>query len=116
MPNPRALITDTGASVNNLEVEFSTGRLERCYLDIREGTREWGPAVARRYVERINIIYSSSTLGDLYQHRPWRFHRLHGRYAGMFALTLTGRYRLIVGQGATESQVVIYEVTNHYDD
>ena len=104
------------ASNRRMEVEFNTGRLERCYLDIREGTREWGPAVARRYVERIDNIYSSTTFDDLYQHKSWRFHQLHGRYAGMFALTLAGRYRLIVGQGTGENQVVIYEVTNHYDD
>ena len=99
-----------------MEIEFSTGRLERCYVDIREGTREWGQAVALRYISRIDDIYSASTFSELYQFRPWRLHRLRGEYAGKFAITLLGRYRLIVGHGSAEGHIVIYEVSNHYDD
>lgn len=99
-----------------MEVEFATGRLERCYADVREGTREWGRAVALRYVGRIDDIYATPNFSELYEHRLWRLHRLHGEYAGKFAITLLGRYRLIVGQGSAEDHIVIYEVSNHYDD
>ena len=99
-----------------MEVEFNTNRLERRYDSIAAATREWGPAVARSYIDKINRIYAMDTFSDLYQHRGLRLHALHGEYAGKFAITLTGRYRLIIGRGHSEDQVVIYEVTNHYDD
>ena len=99
-----------------MEVEFSTGRLERCYSDIREGTREWGRVVATRYIDRIKQIQVTDNFRDMYHYRTFRLHPLHGEYAGRFAVNLTGRYRLIIGRGASDDQVVVYEVTNHYDD
>jgi len=99
-----------------LEVEFSTSSLERCYDNVSDATREWGPVVARNYVSKINRIYAMDTFNDLYQHRELRLHRLHGEYAGKFAITLTGRYRLIIGRGNSDAHLVIYEVTNHYGD
>ena len=75
-----------------------------------------GQLVARRYVERINHLRSLDTFRDLYNNRASRLHQLHGEYAGKFAINLTGRYRLIIGTGYSDDHVVIFEVTNHYDD
>jgi proteic killer suppression protein len=99
-----------------LDVEFYTNHLLRCYEDIGEATRSWGPAVARRYIERINLLYATDTFRELYNYRALRLHPLHGEYAGRFAINLTGRYRLIIGQVYTEDHLVIYEVNNHYGD
>lgn len=99
-----------------MEVEFATSRLERCFGSRREATREWGPVVAKSYTDRVNRIYRTRTFRELFNFGSFRMHPLHGEYAGKYSITLTGRYRLIVERGGTEDQIVIYEVTNHYDD
>ena len=99
-----------------MEIEFDTNRLERCYADIREATREWGPVLAARYIDRVKQLRATDTFRDLYNYGTLRLHPLHGEYAGRFAISLTGRYRLIIGRGYGDDHVVIYEVTNHYDD
>ena len=99
-----------------MEIEFDTNRLERCFDDLGEATREWGPIVARRYIDRIYNIQRTDYFRELFNFSAWRMHPLHGAYAGKFAITLTGRYRLIVGRGYSDGHIVIYEVTNHYDD
>ena len=99
-----------------MEVEFNTGRLEMCFSSRREATREWGPVVARSYTDRVGRILRTRSFRELFNFSSFRMHPLHGEYAGKFAITLTGRYRLIVGRGNGEDQIVIYEVTNHYDD
>ena len=99
-----------------MEVEFSTGLLERCFSSRREATREWGPVVARSYTDRIGRILRTQTFRELFNFSSFRMHPLHGVYEGKYAISLTGRYRLIVGKGNGEDQIVIYEVTNHYGD
>ena len=99
-----------------MEVEFNTGRLERCFTSRREATREWGPVVAARYIDRISQIKSINSFRELYGYRAFRLHPLHGEYAGRFAISLIGRYRLIIGRGASDNSIVVYEVTIHYDD
>ena len=99
-----------------MEIEFNTRRLERCYLNNSAAIREWGPAVAQRYSDRIETIRSVAAFRDLYDYRPLRLHALHGQQAGKFAITLIGRYRLIIGRGNSPDQLIIYEVTIHYDD
>ncbi len=99
-----------------MEIEFHTRHLELCYNDFREGSREWGAAVARRYINRVDRIRSIDSFRNLYADRPMRIHALHGQQAGKFAITLIGRYRLIVTRGDSPDQLIIYEVTSHYDD
>ena len=99
-----------------MEVEFNTVRLERCFASLREATREWGPVVAGRYIDRIRQIQSINSFRELYSYRTFRLHPLHGEYSGRFAIDLTGRYRLIIGRGASDNLVIVYEVTIHYGD
>ena len=105
-----------GLNGSLLEIEFDTNRLARCYDDIGVASREWGRVVALRYINRIDDLHSIETFRELYRYRAWHLHPLHGEYAGKFAVNLTGRYRLIVGPGDTENHLVVYEVSNHYDD
>ena len=78
------------------------------------------PIVSRRYIDRIYNIQRTDYFRELFNFSAWRLHPLHGEYAGRFSISLTGsltgRYRLIVGRGYGDDHVVIYEVTNHYDD
>lgn len=101
-----------------MEVQFSTDQLEKCFRREARGRRAWGEAVARRYIQRIQIIQAAKTLADLYAVPSLRFHVLKGDREGQYAMTLTGYWRLIVTvPGESGSSVVrVEEVSKHYDD
>ena len=65
--------------------------------------------VARSYTDRIGRILQTRTFPELFNVSSFRMHPLHGEYAGRYSITLTGRYRLIVGRGNGEGQIVIYD-------
>ena len=52
---------------------------------------------------------------DLFAVVRMRAHPYQSR-PGSYALDMTGRWRLIVGQGERPDQVIVEEVINHYDD
>ena len=99
-----------------MEVTFRTSKLEACFRSWGLGQRAWGADVARRYVERINILQSARGLGDLHAIPSLRLHPLTGRRQGQLAMTLTGRWRLIVTVGSAATVVRVEEVSKHYDD
>ncbi|MEX2599547.1 MAG: type II toxin-antitoxin system RelE/ParE family toxin [Dehalococcoidia bacterium] len=99
-----------------MEVEFSSNRLAQCYRQSDRAVRQWGEAVARKYITRIEILYAQPTFDSLRTLRSLRLHPLKGRRQGQYAIDLTGQWRLIVTPGAKEEQVRVEEVTNHYDD
>jgi proteic killer suppression protein len=104
----------TGGSV---EVTFRTSQLEACFRSWRLGQRAWGTAVARRYVERLNIIRSARAMADLYAIGALRLHPLTGPRQGQLAMTLKWRWRLIVTVGSDTMTVVrVEEVSKPYDD
>ena len=78
--------------------------------------RQWGPAVGRRYVARIQTLYAAKDFRALYAIKSLRLHPLKGAKRGEMSIYLMGRWRLIVTKGGTEEQVVVTEVSNHYDD
>ena len=98
-----------------MEVQFRTGRLRTCYEQCREGEREWGAEVARRFIQRINLLYAVDTMSDLRTIRAVRFYALKGERQGTFALRLDRRMRLIVTFPASGA-VRIEEVSRHYGD
>jgi len=99
-----------------VEVQFRTHDLERCFESYREATRRWGPEVARRYIQRINLLLAARDFNELYHIRALRLHALTGGRTGQFAMTLQGRWRLIVVPNETGDVVRVEEVTNHYGD
>lgn len=56
------------------------------------------------------------TFHSLFSVRSFRLHPLKGDRRGQFALTLVGRYRLILERGDSDDAVVLLEVSSHYDD
>ena len=52
-----------------MEIEFNTNRLERCFDDLGEATREWCPIVARRYIDRIYNIQRTDYFRELFNFR-----------------------------------------------
>lgn len=101
----------------SLIVRFRTNKLERCYVEHKAAVREFGKDVARRYIERINIIKQTATLEELSRLPPLRCHPLKGDRAGYHAISLTGFMRLIFSlEGESLTVVRIEEVSKHYDD
>ncbi len=99
-----------------MEVRFRTKRLQRNYQESATATREWGPAVGRKYISRINQLYAVKDFQGAYKIRSMRLHPLKGSKKGELSIYLAARWRLIVTKGDTEESVVIKEVSIHYGD
>lgn len=100
-----------------MEVRFKTRLLEDCYRSHAIAIREFGQEVARRYAERVSILYRSKTADDLRGFRVLHFHPLKGDRTGQYAVKLVGRMRLILTfQDKAMTIVRVEEVSKHYDD
>ena len=100
-----------------MEVRFRTRRLEQCYLEFRLANREFGAEVARRYIQRIQIVKNTRSVDELRRLPALLFHALSGAWEGQYAINLTGFYRLIVTLEGAELQIVrVEEVSKHYGD
>jgi proteic killer suppression protein len=100
-----------------MNIGFRNKKLHRCCLSLKEGTREWGPAVARSYIQRIELLRNVRSMDDLRQFPSLRCHPLRGDRRGEYAIDLIGRYRLIfVVEGGDPPAVCIQKVSKHYED
>jgi proteic killer suppression protein len=91
--------------------------LEKQYLSHKEAIRAYGPQVAKRYIQRIEILKSAQCFDDLYAISVLKFHPLEGNRKGEYAIALTGFYRLIItNDGETFDIARIEEVSKHYGD
>ena len=97
-----------------MEVRFGNQQLRRCFERSATATRRWGPDVGRRYIQRIQALYAAERFADLFTIRAFRLHPLGGDREGQYALTLVGRWRIIVRP--ERDLIVVEEVTNHYGD
>ena len=99
-----------------MEVSFRTNRLKNNYRESTGAVRDWGVAVGRKYVSRINQLRRVRDFREAYAGRSFNLHPLRGNRAGTFAISLNDRWRLIVSRGGSERSVIIEEVSDHYDD
>ncbi len=100
-----------------MDVQFRTKRLLNRYEKSKEGQRQWDEKVARRYIERVNILKRAKSAGDLYKVRALNFHPLSGNKKGLYALTLIDRWRMEVSfQDQKLTVVRVEEVSQHYGD
>jgi toxin HigB-1 len=100
-----------------LIITFRTRQLEQCYRESKEAIRTFGQEVARKYIQRINIIRYTKNLEELVKLPSLRCHPLKGKRVGQYAINLNGFYRLIFTlTGKTLEIVRIEEVSKHYDD
>ena len=97
-------------------VRFKNRILERCYREHKAAVKKWNEKVARRYVQRINILFACSSASELSSFPQLRFHALKGDRKGYYALDLDGFWRLIVSFDVTMQEVCVEEVSKHYDD
>jgi proteic killer suppression protein len=100
-----------------LEFKFKTKHLKKCYEEHQRAVREFGEDVARKYIQRINLIGSTPDFDQLKSLPGLRCHALTGNRQGQYAINLNGFYRLIFTLEGEELQIVrIEEVSKHYDD
>lgn len=77
----------------------------------------WGPVVARKYVQRIDIMQEASDLAEIEALPGLECHPLKGERKGQFAVTLHDRWRLVFSLVGNEVKIIrIEEVTKHYGD
>ena len=99
-----------------MKVFFANRSLEQCFEDYNQAERNWGIAVARKYIQRIQWILNATDFNSLRTIRSFRLHALSGPMAGRFAIDLNRRWRIILTYDPTDESVNIMEVTNHYGD
>lgn len=100
-----------------MQVVFRTKKLEKCYRDSKYAIRQFGGDVARRFIERINIIRHTKTIEELQALPGLRCHPLKGNRKDQWAVNLTGYYRLIFTLRGDDLDIVrIEEVSKHYED
>jgi len=117
MFNPKGEIDSSRFRGALVEVQFRTSKLRKQYGDARKAEKAYGKQVARRYVQRINIVKHARGVEELKQLPGLRCHELKGRRKGLWAMDLTGFYRLIFTLQGEQLQVArIEEVSKHYGD
>jgi len=100
-----------------MQVEFRTKKLEKQYRESKQAIRDFGEAVAKRYVQRINIIKNTSSVEELEQLPALNCHPLKGDRNGEWSIKLINRMRLIFTLRGEELEIVrIKEVSKHYGD
>ena len=99
-----------------MELSFKNEQLRKSYEYSEKAIKKWGPHVARKYIARITQLYAVSEFQKIFTTRAMHLHTLKGDYQDKFAITLTGRWRLIVTKGDSEERLNIEEVSNHYGD
>ena len=79
----------------DVEVIFRTRKLEKEYQQHDKGVKAYGPEVARKYIQRINIIKQARDIDELMNLPALDCHPLKGNRHGQYAIRLTGFYRLM---------------------
>ena len=98
-------------------VNFKTKKLEKCFCEISQAKKAFGDQVARKYVQRVNLIRAAKNLDEVMVLPGLRCHPLKGKRQGQYAIKLTGFYRLIFTiDGDCLDIAQIEEVSKHYDD
>ena len=100
-----------------MEVTFRTRKLEKEYREHTKSVKAYGPEVARKYIQRINIIKQVRGIDELMNLPALGCHPLTGRRHGQYAVKLTGFCRLIFTLRGDALEIArIEEVSKHYGD
>lgn len=100
-----------------MRIQFRTKRLRKQFEDFAEAKKAYPASVARKYIQRINIIQQASSMDELKRLAAIHCHALKGNRQGQWAMKLTGQYRLIFTLKGDQLEIVrIEEVSKHYED
>lgn len=98
-------------------ISFKTTRLKKEYENERKASKSYGDQIARKYIQRVNLLKRAKNLDEVKTLPGLDCHPLKGNRKGQWAVSLTGFYRLIFTvSGATLNLARIEEVSKHYDD
>lgn len=99
-----------------MQVEFRMNQLQQAFQEHATGVRRWGAKLARRYVQRIEVLQAAKGADELFKIPSLKFHPLTARRKGEYALVLHGQMRLIVTFADPAMSIVwIEEVSDHYE-
>ena len=100
-----------------MQVQFRMKKLQKQYQEKDKAIRAFGIKVARKYIERINIIKTVKDIEELKRTPGLDCHPLKGDRQGQWAIRLAYRNRLIFTLQGEELEIVrIEEVSKHYGD
>ncbi|MCJ7586827.1 MAG: type II toxin-antitoxin system RelE/ParE family toxin [Candidatus Aminicenantes bacterium] len=100
-----------------MEVIFRTNKLQKCYESYQRGCRAWGPEVARKYIQRIELLQEAFDMVEIGKLPGLNCHPLKGRREGQYGITIHGRWRLIFSLKGERAEVLcVEEVSKHYGD
>lgn len=99
-----------------MEVLFASNKLARCYQDQRRATQAWGPEIGPLYIARVTTLMAAVKFADLFEIKSLYLHPLTGDRQGQYALTIQGRWRLIITLDDQQQVITLEEVSNHYGD
>jgi len=77
-------------------LEFSTRHLADASISLSVAGRIFGIPIGRKYIQRIAVLRAVEKFSQLYGLKAIRLHALKGKYEGLYSITLTGNYRLIL--------------------
>jgi len=100
-----------------VQINFRTKKLQKQYENVKEAQKAYGQIIARKYIQRINIIKQARDINEVIDLPGLQCHALKRDRQGQWAVKLTGFYRLIFTlEGETLEIACIEEVSKHYDD
>ena len=100
-----------------MQITFRTRKLEKEYRENARAVKVYGSTVARKYVQRIDIIKQVRNIDELMSLPALGCHSLKGDRHGQYSIKLTGFYRLIFTLEGDELEIAhIEEVSKHYGD
>jgi len=81
------------------------------------GQRAWGPEVAKKYIQRIDLLQEASDMEEVKKLPGLDCHPLEGKRKHQFGMTIHGRWRLVISLQEAKAKVIrVEEVTKHYGD
>jgi len=100
-----------------VDIKFRTNKLERCFKDYSQGCRAWGTEVAKKYIQRIDLLQAASDLSEIRILPGLNCHPLKGRGEGHYGISIHGRWRLVFTlKRETAEVILVEEVSKHYGD
>jgi len=100
-----------------LKISFKTSKLQKEYEDQRKAVKSYSKPIARKYIQRVNLLKQAMNLDEVKGLPGLNCHPLKGGRKGQWAVKLSGFYRLIFTVSGNALDLArIEEVSKHYDD
>jgi proteic killer suppression protein len=99
-------------------IRFKTNRLRRCYEEQRKAQAAWSKAIARKYVQAVDLLKAVEHPSHLTAFREFAYEPLTEDRKGQHSLKLARRTRVIFTVSETGEALIarVEEVsTTHYE-